>query len=93
MKITYDEQGKVTEILFAEGEDQKAFWEFMQNRDNAYKETMISKNSTYKEMCINRDNVYKETCIAREKEITERNKGFINTQFSYMGYNGLPNIN
>ena len=100
MKIIYDEHNRVSEIIFAEGEDQKAFWEFMQNREkeitersNAYNEACADRENAYKEMCINRDNAYKEMCIAKEKEITARNKDYINSQVGYIGCNGLPSIN
>ena len=88
MKITYDEHNRVSEIIFAEGEDQKAFWEFMQNCDKeitAREHELTERNKNYNEAC-------KEMCIAREKEITERNKDFVSNmklQQSYSPFSGF----
>lgn len=33
MKINYDNFGRISEIIFDEGEDQAAFWNFMRDRE------------------------------------------------------------
>ena len=89
MKIIYDEHNRVSEIIFAEGEDQKAFWDAYKAREKEITERCKTYNE--KDVAIEKEITTRNTAI--EKEITTRNKNFINIQFGYMGYNGLSNIN
>lgn len=90
MKIFYDNEGRVSEIIFSEGENQAAFWD-------AYKGAQIAKANAYKESNIANANANKEINIAREKEQTLRNKDYIEgtlkIQQFQLSFNQQPLIN